>query len=30
MEAQQVDELPRGKGWQFEPKWDGFPLPGEP
>lgn len=24
MEAQQVDELPRGKGWQFEPKWDGF------
>ncbi len=24
MEAQQVDELPRGEGWQFEPKWDGF------
>jgi len=24
MEAQQVGELPRGKGWQFEPKWDGF------
>lgn len=24
MEAQQVDELPRDKGWQFEPKWDGF------
>ena len=24
MEARQVDELPRGKGWQYEPKWDGF------
>ena len=24
MEARQVDELPRGKIWQFEPKWDGF------
>ncbi len=24
MEAQQVGELPSGKGWQFEPKWDGF------
>lgn len=24
MEALQVDELPRGKVWQFEPKWDGF------
>lgn len=24
MEARQVDELPDGKGWQFEPKWDGF------
>ncbi len=24
MEAQQVKELPRDKGWQFEPKWDGF------
>ena len=24
MEARQVDELPREKGWQFEPKWDGF------
>lgn len=24
MEARQVDELPRGKVWQFEPKWDGF------
>jgi ATP-dependent DNA ligase len=24
MEAQQVDELPRGEGWQYEPKWDGF------
>lgn len=24
MEANSVDELPAGKGWQFEPKWDGF------
>jgi ATP-dependent DNA ligase len=24
MEARLVDELPEGKGWQFEPKWDGF------
>jgi ATP-dependent DNA ligase len=24
MEARLVDELPRGPGWQFEPKWDGF------
>ena len=24
MEARQVDELPRGGGWQYEPKWDGF------
>lgn len=24
MEARQVDELPRGDGWQYEPKWDGF------
>lgn len=24
MEARQVDVLPDGKGWQFEPKWDGF------
>jgi ATP-dependent DNA ligase len=24
MEALLVDELPRGDGWQFEPKWDGF------
>jgi ATP-dependent DNA ligase len=24
MEARQVDELPRGAGWQYEPKWDGF------
>jgi ATP-dependent DNA ligase len=24
MEARQVDELPRDRGWQFEPKWDGF------
>ena len=24
MEAQLVNELPLGKGWQYEPKWDGF------
>jgi ATP-dependent DNA ligase len=24
MEAKLVDDLPRGRGWQFEPKWDGF------
>src|SRR3982751_3491263 len=24
MEARQEAELPRGAGWQFEPKWDGF------
>lgn len=24
MEAEQVDDLPTGVGWQFEPKWDGF------
>jgi|SRR5579885_1835956 len=24
MEAKLVSELPRGCGWQFEPKWDGF------
>jgi ATP-dependent DNA ligase len=24
MEARQVDGLPEGKGWQYEPKWDGF------
>src|SRR2546423_13737015 len=24
MEAQLVDELPRGDDWQYEPKWDGF------
>jgi ATP-dependent DNA ligase len=24
MEAQLVDELPMGPGWQYEPKWDGF------
>ena len=24
MEAQLVDELPEGDGWQYEPKWDGF------
>ncbi len=24
MEARQVDDLPEGPGWQYEPKWDGF------
>jgi ATP-dependent DNA ligase len=24
MEARLVDELPTGKNWQYEPKWDGF------
>ena len=24
MEAKSVEALPRGEGWQFEPKWDGF------
>jgi ATP-dependent DNA ligase len=24
MEAKLVEDLPRGEGWQFEPKWDGF------
>jgi ATP-dependent DNA ligase len=24
MEAKQVDELPVGADWQYEPKWDGF------
>jgi len=24
MEAEPVDELPRGEGWQYEPKYDGF------
>ena len=24
MEAHSVDEIPAGKGWQYEPKWDGF------
>lgn len=24
MEARSVDEIPRGKDWQYEPKWDGF------
>ena len=24
MEAKSVAELPRGEGWQYEPKWDGF------
>src|SRR5919198_944899 len=24
MEAELVEELPSGDGWQYEPKWDGF------
>jgi len=24
MEAELVDQLPEGDGWQYEPKWDGF------
>ena len=24
MDAELVAELPRGEGWQYEPKWDGF------
>src|SRR5436190_257136 len=24
MEALSVGEIPRGKDWQYEPKWDGF------
>ena len=24
MEALSVDEIPQGKNWQYEPKWDGF------
>jgi ATP-dependent DNA ligase len=24
MEAESADALPTGKGWQYEPKWDGF------
>src|SRR5919112_34448 len=24
MEAKLVDDLPTGKQWQYEPKWDGF------
>jgi ATP-dependent DNA ligase len=24
MEAHQVEALPSGQGWQYEPKWDGF------
>ncbi len=24
MEALLAAELPEGKGWQYEPKWDGF------
>jgi ATP-dependent DNA ligase len=24
MEALAVDEIPSGRGWQYEPKWDGF------
>jgi hypothetical protein len=26
MEAEAVDEIPSGPGWQYEPKYDGFPL----
>ena len=26
MEARSEPELPRGSGWQYEPKWDGFPC----
>ena len=28
MEARLVEDLPAEPGWQFEPKWDGFRLPG--
>ena len=24
MEAQLVERIPQEKGWQYEPKWDGF------
>ena len=24
MEARAVSEIPRGRHWQYEPKWDGF------
>ena len=24
MEARAVNEMPRGRQWQYEPKWDGF------
>jgi ATP-dependent DNA ligase len=24
MEAEQIDEIPIGNSWQYEPKWDGF------
>src|SRR3954454_4112321 len=24
MEAELVDDIPTGPGWQYEPKWDGF------
>ena len=24
MEAESVEEIPTGEGWQYEPKWDGF------
>ena len=24
MEAQSVEAIPHGDGWQYEPKWDGF------
>jgi ATP-dependent DNA ligase len=25
-EALFVDKIPEGREWQYEPKWDGFPL----
>src|SRR4051794_5511022 len=24
MDAKLVEEIPKGNGWQYEPKWDGF------
>jgi hypothetical protein len=28
VEARSVDAIRDGKGWQYEPKWDGFQLKG--
>jgi ATP-dependent DNA ligase len=28
MEALSVDEVPQGKHWQYEPKWEWLPLSG--